>query len=135
MTAGEDARKKSEHTHGGVFRQHQPGLNYAGLNIPVGRMQAEDLLGLAGLAERYGTSELRLGANQSLVIPHIHDKALGLVGGKLGSGGYRIATPLNVFVLPNEAVEVSCAVIRAFRDYGFRDSRTTARLAFLLEEW
>jgi ferredoxin-nitrite reductase len=77
MTAGKDARKKSEHTHGGVFRQQQPGLNYAGLQIPVGRMQAEDLLGIAGLAERYGTSELRLGANQSLVIPHIHDKALG----------------------------------------------------------
>ncbi len=77
MTAGEDARKKSEHTHGGVFRQKQAGLNYAGLHIPVGRMHAEDLLGLAGLAERYGTSELRLGANQSIVIPHIHDKALG----------------------------------------------------------
>ena len=57
-----------------------------------------------------------------------------LVGGKLGSGGYRIATPLDVFVLPDEAVEVSCAVIRAFRDYGFRDSRTAARLAFLVEE-
>ncbi len=76
-TAGEDARKKSNTTHGGVFRQTQPGLNYAGLHIPVGRMQAEDLLGLTRLAERYGTSELRLGANQSFVIPHIHDKALG----------------------------------------------------------
>ncbi len=76
-TAGEDARKKSVNTHGGVFRQKQPGLNYAGLHIPVGRMQAEDLLGLTRLAERYGTSELRLGANQSFVIPHIHDKALG----------------------------------------------------------
>ncbi len=58
-----------------------------------------------------------------------------LVGGKLGSGGYRIAIPLDVFVRPDEAVEVSCAVIRTFRDYGFRDSRTTARLSFLLEEW
>jgi len=77
MTAGVDARKKSDTTHGGVFRQHQQGLNYAGLNIPVGRMQAEDLLGLTRLAECYGNSELRLGANQSLVIPHIHDKSLG----------------------------------------------------------
>ncbi len=58
-----------------------------------------------------------------------------LVGGKLGSGGYRIASALDVFVEPDEVVEVACAVIRAFRDYGFRDSRTTARLAFLLEEW
>lgn len=58
-----------------------------------------------------------------------------LVGGKLGSGGYRIATPLDVFVTPDEVVEVARGIIHAFRDYGFRDSRTTARLAFLLEEW
>ncbi len=77
MTAGADARKKSEHTHGGVFRQQQTRFNYAGLHIPVGRIKAEDLIGLVGLAERYGTSELRLGANQSLVIPNIHDKVLG----------------------------------------------------------
>ena len=77
ITAGADARKKSEQNHGGVFRQHQTGLNYAGLHIPVGRIQAEDLLGLVELAERFGTSDLRLGANQTLVIPNIHDKVLG----------------------------------------------------------
>lgn len=76
-TAGGDARKKVENSHGGVFRQQQPGMNYAGLSIPVGRLQAEDLLSLAGLAERYGRSDLRLGANQTLVIPHIHDTVLG----------------------------------------------------------
>ena len=58
-----------------------------------------------------------------------------LVGGKLGSGGYRIATALDVFVTRDEVVDVARGVIHAFRDYGFRDSRTTARLAFLLEEW
>ena len=58
-----------------------------------------------------------------------------LVGGKLGSGGYRIATALDVFVAPDEVVEVARGIIQAFRDYGFRDSRTTARMAFLLEEW
>ncbi|MEC4673066.1 MAG: ferredoxin--nitrite reductase [Nitrospirota bacterium] len=58
-----------------------------------------------------------------------------LVGGKLGSGGYRIATALDVFVTPDEVVEVARGIILAFRDYEFRDSRTTARLAFLLEEW
>lgn len=58
-----------------------------------------------------------------------------LVGGKLGSGGYRIASPLNVFVAPDEAVEVCAAIIRVYRDCGPRDSRTAARLAFLLDEW
>lgn len=58
-----------------------------------------------------------------------------LAGGKLGSGGYRIATPLDLFVEPSEAVEVCRAIIEVYRDFGFRDSRNTARLAFLLDEW
>lgn len=58
-----------------------------------------------------------------------------LAGGKLGSGGYRIASSLDVFVTPLEVVAVTGAILRVFRDHGCRDSRTTARLAFLLEEW
>ena len=58
-----------------------------------------------------------------------------LVGGKNGSGGYRIATPLDVFVLPGEAVELSSAIVFLFRDHGSRDARNKIRLAFLLEEW
>ncbi|NIQ01515.1 MAG: ferredoxin--nitrite reductase, partial [Nitrospinaceae bacterium] len=56
-------------------------------------------------------------------------------GGKLGSGGYRIASPLNIFVRPEEVVEVCAEIIRLFRDHGCRESRTQNRLAFLLEEW
>ncbi|PYM90233.1 MAG: ferredoxin--nitrite reductase, partial [Candidatus Rokuibacteriota bacterium] len=58
-----------------------------------------------------------------------------LVGGKNGSGGYRIATPLDVFVLPGEAVELSSAIVFLYRDHGSRDARNKIRLAFLLEEW
>ncbi len=58
-----------------------------------------------------------------------------LVGGKIGSGGYRIASPLDAFITPFDAVEVCRAVILAYRDFGFRDSRNTARLAFLLDDW
>ena len=58
-----------------------------------------------------------------------------LAGGKLGSGGYRIATPLDIFVTPQEVVTLSCAILDVYRDHGFRDSRNTARLAFLLDEW
>jgi len=58
-----------------------------------------------------------------------------LAGGKLGSGGYRIATPLDIFVTPEDVVGMTCAVLEVYRDHGFRDSRNTARLAFLLEEW
>ncbi len=58
-----------------------------------------------------------------------------LAGGKNGSGGYRIAAPLDVFVRPEEAVEVACAVVGLFRDHGPREARNRARLAFLLEDW
>jgi ferredoxin-nitrite reductase len=57
-----------------------------------------------------------------------------LVGGKLGSGGYRIAEPLDVFVTRDEAVDVCRAVILTFRDHGPRQARNKARLAFLLEQ-
>jgi ferredoxin-nitrite reductase len=58
-----------------------------------------------------------------------------LAGGKVGSGGYRIASPLDAFVAPQDAPELCVAVLRLFRDYGFRQSRSEARLAFLLDDW
>ncbi|MGE0705357.1 MAG: FAD-dependent oxidoreductase [Vicinamibacterales bacterium] len=57
------------------------------------------------------------------------------VGGKMGSGGCRIATPLDVFVEPDEAVEVCADIVRLFRDHGARGARNRARLSFLLESW
>ena len=56
-----------------------------------------------------------------------------LVGGKLGSGGYRVATPLDVFVPPGEAARLCAAIALVFRDYGPREARNKARLSFLLE--
>jgi len=58
-----------------------------------------------------------------------------LAGGKLGSGGYRIASPLDIFVTPGEALEVCRVIILLYRDFGPRDNRNAARLAFLLEDW
>lgn len=58
-----------------------------------------------------------------------------LVGGKMGSGGFTIASDLGWFIEPRQAVEVVLAIIKLFRDEGPREARTKARLAFLLEEW
>ena len=55
------------------------------------------------------------------------------VGGKLGSGGYRIASPLDVFVPPEQAAELCRAIVLVFRNHGLREARNKARLAFLLE--
>jgi ferredoxin-nitrite reductase len=49
----------------GVHPQKQEGLSYAGLHIPVGRVQADDMDELARLADIYGTGELRLTVEQN----------------------------------------------------------------------
>jgi ferredoxin-nitrite reductase len=67
-----------------------------------------------------------------------HSRELGFnvfIGGKLGSGGYRIASPLDVFVRPTEAVEICAAIVLIYRDFGSRELRTQNRLAFLIDEW
>ncbi len=57
-----------------------------------------------------------------------------LVGGKQGSGGYRPATPLDVFAPPSDAARICADITRIFRDHGSRASRVRARLAFLVED-
>jgi ferredoxin-nitrite reductase len=58
-----------------------------------------------------------------------------LVGGKMGSGGFAPAQPLDVFVPPEEAAEVAAQMVLLFRDHGSRETRSRARLIFLLEDW
>jgi ferredoxin-nitrite reductase len=77
VPAGTDARKPAVQDHGGILRQKQPGLNYVGLKVPVGRIDAEDLRGIAGLAERYGTGEVRISPTQTLLIPNVRDRKIG----------------------------------------------------------
>ncbi len=57
------------------------------------------------------------------------------VGGKMGSGGYRIASPLDLFVTPADAAEICSHITLIFRDHGAREARTRARLAFLIDDW
>ena len=57
------------------------------------------------------------------------------MGGKMGSGGFRIASPLNLFVTPEQAAAVCSHIVLIFRDHGARELRTKARLAFLIENW
>ena len=75
--AGRDARKSVVNDHGGIYRQKQPNLNYVGMKIPVGRIRARDLIQIVSLTERYGTGELRLGPNQTVIVPNVPDSKLG----------------------------------------------------------
>jgi len=58
-----------------------------------------------------------------------------LVGGKMGSGGFTIASPLDVFIGPSGAAALVAELIRMYRDHGPRDARGRCRFAFLVEEW
>ncbi|HEX5139608.1 MAG TPA: ferredoxin--nitrite reductase [Dehalococcoidia bacterium] len=75
--AGADARCESTVTdHIGLFPQRQPGLNYAGLLVPVGRTTGNQMLELARLAETYGDGEVRFTTGQNVVVPNIPDASL-----------------------------------------------------------
>jgi ferredoxin-nitrite reductase len=75
--AGADQRLGQSTDHVGVFRQKQPGLNYVGLLVPVGRVTGDQLAGLAGLSEAYGSGEVRFTADQNVIIPHVPDAKVG----------------------------------------------------------
>jgi ferredoxin-nitrite reductase len=58
-----------------------------------------------------------------------------LVGGKMGSGGFTIASPLNVFVEAFQAVRVVVELVKIHRDHSPREARSKCRFAFLIEKW
>ncbi len=61
----------------GVHAQKQPGLNFVGLHVPVGRLHALEMMELARLAEVYGSGELRLTVEQNVLIPNVPDSRVG----------------------------------------------------------
>jgi ferredoxin-nitrite reductase len=64
--------------HLGIFPQKQPGLNYVGLQIPVGRIGADDMFELARLAEVYGSGEIRFTVEQNVILPNINDDKIAI---------------------------------------------------------
>lgn len=60
----------------GVHQQKQSGLNYVGLLLPVGRLQAEDFFEIARLADTYGDGSIRTCNSQNLIIANVPDNKL-----------------------------------------------------------
>ncbi len=77
LTAGNDMRVAKTTDHLGILRQKQPGLNFVGLAVPVGRITAEQMLEVADLAENYGSGQIRLTVGQNLIIPNVPDSKIG----------------------------------------------------------
>ncbi|MHC5936293.1 ferredoxin--nitrite reductase [Nostoc sp.] len=74
--AAKDEIDWEKRDHIGLYKQKQPGLNYVGLHIPVGRLDAEDMFEIARMAEVYGSGEIRFTVEQNIVIPNIADSRL-----------------------------------------------------------
>ncbi|NJR25909.1 MAG: ferredoxin--nitrite reductase [Richelia sp. CSU_2_1] len=62
--------------HIGIWAQKQSGLNYVGLHVPVGRLNASNMFDLARIAEVYGSGELRLTVEENVIIPNVPDSRL-----------------------------------------------------------
>ena len=63
----------AKHGHLGFHPQRQPGLQYVGVLLPVGRLTASQLRGLADLADRFGSGALRLTVWQNLLVSDVPD--------------------------------------------------------------
>ena len=74
--AAKDEIDWDKRDHIGVYQQKQPGLNYVGLHVPVGRLYAQDMSEVARMAEVYGSGEIRLTVEQNIIIPNVPDSHL-----------------------------------------------------------
>src|SRR6266498_831331 len=74
--AGETLTRRHRGDHVGVHRQKQPGLNYVGLSVTVGRMPGRNLVEAARLADEHGSGELRLSTDQNLILAGVPEERL-----------------------------------------------------------
>jgi ferredoxin-nitrite reductase len=65
--------------HIGIHPQKQEGLHYVGVVLPVGRLSASQMRGVAKIADRHGSGTIRLTVWQNLLISDIPEEDLDQV--------------------------------------------------------
>jgi len=88
----------------GIHAQKQPGQHWVGLNVPMGRLDADAMFALADLAARYGVGELRFSESQNVVIASVADGALDSLCRELAEPQWRGRFRLDPGALMAEAV-------------------------------
>ncbi|MGH7035299.1 MAG: NirA family protein [Stellaceae bacterium] len=84
-----------QHGHIGIHPQRQPGLHYLGVVLPVGRLTAAQLRGIAAIAAAFGSGAARLTVWQNLLISDVPTEKLGPAQDALGALGLSVtASPL-----------------------------------------
>jgi sulfite reductase (ferredoxin) len=76
--------------HVGVHPQKQDGLAYAGLPILRGRLAPEEMRRIAGLADSFGTGELRATGMQNLIVVNVPRRRIGELEREVHRGGLRL---------------------------------------------
>jgi len=74
VPAGEELTTRYRGDHVGVHPQREPGLQYVGCSVPVGRMSGIELVEAARLARTYGDGTVRLGTDQNFVLTGVPDE-------------------------------------------------------------
>jgi ferredoxin-nitrite reductase len=80
--------EKLSHSHVGVYRQKQAGLNYIGVAMPVGQITPKQMLRVAEIADLYGSGEIRLTVWQNFIIPNVSDAYVATVEKALRKLGF-----------------------------------------------
>jgi ferredoxin-nitrite reductase len=76
LDAGKDLSTWRPCDHLGVHRQIASDLFYVGLNVPVGRLSADELIEVARLVRDYGDGQIRLTQRQNLILTGITAEGL-----------------------------------------------------------
>lgn len=86
---------QQRHGHIGVHAQKQHDLSYIGAVLPVGRLTTKQMRGLAEIAQKYGSAELRLTVWQNLLIPNVMQTNIHAAVTAIGELGLAVeASPL-----------------------------------------
>ncbi|MGZ4480643.1 MAG: nitrite/sulfite reductase [Gaiellales bacterium] len=73
--------------HHGIHPQVQPGLYYVGGTTLRGRFTSQQMIGVADLADRYGSGALRCTNRQNIIVLDVPDDRVELVAAELGDLG------------------------------------------------
>jgi ferredoxin-nitrite reductase len=76
------------HAHLGVHGQKQPGLNWIGVVLPVGKMTAAQMRGLGQIARAVGDGDVRLTVWQNLLISGVPDDAVARAEAAIAALGF-----------------------------------------------
>jgi ferredoxin-nitrite reductase len=79
--------EEDRQAHVGFHAQKQPGRQYVGVVLPVGRLTSDQVRGLSDIAEEFGNGEIRLTVWQNLIIPHLRDADVAQVRERIESLG------------------------------------------------